>query len=66
MVNQHKTVTARKVSVFGVFLVRIFLHSYSVRMRENANQNNSEYGHFLRNVVAFMENFQKIRKYITK
>ena len=49
-----------KVSVFGVILVRIFPHSdwirreilrmslYSVRMRENVDQNNSEYGHFLR------------------
>ena len=52
--------TSWKVSVFGVILVRIFphsdwiqrdtlYHSYSVRMRENADQNNSEYGHFLRN-----------------
>ena len=24
---------------------------YSVQMRENADQNNSEYGHFLRNVL---------------
>ena len=51
--------TAWKVPVFGVILVlfsriraeygeilRISL--YSVRMRENANQNNSEYGHILR------------------
>ena len=42
--------TAWKVSVFGVFLVRIFPHSdwlrrdislYSVRMRENTDQKNS-------------------------
>ena len=34
-------------------MVRIFSHSdlYSVRMRENADQNNSEYGHFQRSVV---------------
>ena len=50
--------TAWKVSVFLVFLVRIFPHSnwirrdipcispYSVRMRENTDQKNSEYGHF--------------------
>ena len=47
------------MSVFGVILVRIFPHldwiwrdteisPYSVRMRENADQNNSEYGHFSR------------------
>ena len=24
---------------------------YAVRMRENSDQNNSEYGHFLRNVI---------------
>ena len=35
-----KTTTASKVSVFGVIVVR---------MRENADRNNSEYGHFLRN-----------------
>ena len=48
--------TAWKVSVFGVLLVHIFLHSdwirgdteYSVQMRENADQNNSEYKLFLR------------------
>ena len=34
------------MSVFGVILVRIFPHS--VRMRENTNQNNSEYGHLSR------------------
>ena len=50
--------TAWKVSIFGVILVRIFSHLdlygdilriwlYSVRMRENTDQNNSDYGHFL-------------------
>ena len=45
------------MSVFGVILVRIFPHSdwirrdmsispYSVQMRENTDQNNSEYRHF--------------------
>ena len=33
-----------EVSVFGDFLVRIFLHS--VLMGENTDQKNSEYGHF--------------------
>ena len=28
---------------------------YSVRMRENADQNNSEYGHFLRSVDCLVE-----------
>ena len=32
--------------VFGVILVRIF--PYHVQMRENTDENNSEYGHFLR------------------
>ena len=42
-------ITARKVDVFGVFLVR---------MRENADQNNSEYGRF------YAENVRdKITKY---
>ena len=48
------------MSVFGVILFHIFLNSdrirtafispYSVRMRENADQNNSECGLFLRSV----------------
>ena len=39
----------REVSVFGVILVRVYhISPYSSRMRENADQNNSEYGHFLR------------------
>ena len=56
---------AWKVSVFGVILVRIFPYSdwmrrdtlYSVQMRGNAYQNNSEYGHFLRSVrfLRFLE-----------
>ena len=37
---------AWKVSLFGVILVRIFPHSQWIR--ENADQNNSEYKHFLR------------------
>ena len=53
---------AWKVSVFGVILVHIFSHSdwirrdtleispYLVRMRENTDQNNSYYKHFLRSV----------------
>ena len=28
------------------------IYSYSVRMRENAEQNNSEYGHLLRSVLS--------------
>ena len=55
----HKSFTAWEVSVFGVILVHIFPHSeiyweillispYSVRMRENADKNNSEYRHVLR------------------
>ena len=52
--------TAWKLSVFGVFLVRIFSHldwrrkdmEYSVQMRENADQKNSEYRHFSRSEFA--------------
>ena len=48
-------VTAWKAPVFGVIVVRIFLHldrirrdtEYSVWMRKNTDHNNSEYGHFL-------------------
>ena len=40
--------TTWKVSVFGVFLVRIFLHSD--QMRENTDNKNSEYGHFILSV----------------
>ena len=54
--------TASKVSVFGVFLVRIFPHlrisSYSVRIRENTDKKNSEYGHFLRSEIS--KSFQNI------
>ena len=51
--------TAWKVSVFGVFLVRIFPNldwmrrntEYSIRMRENKNQKSSEYGPFSRSAM---------------
>ena len=49
------------MSAFGVFLVRVFLirneygeilliSPYLARMRENTDQKNSEYKHFLRSV----------------
>ena len=46
-------ITAWKVSIFGVILVHVFPYTlrispYSVRIRENTDQKNSEYGHFLR------------------
>ena len=56
--------TAWKVSVFVVFLVRIFPHldwkciqilrifPYLVQMRKNTNQKNSEYGHFSRRFIS--------------
>ena len=42
------SVTAWKVSIFAVFLVRIFPHSDLIR--ENTDQKNSEYGHFSHSV----------------
>ena len=52
--------TAGKVSVFGVFSVRIYQHSdnispYSVWMRENTDKKNSEYGHFSRSATLYLE-----------
>ena len=45
--NTHRNSTAWKVTVFGVILVHIFPDSdWIFRMGENADQNNSEYGHF--------------------
>ena len=44
-----KSCTVQKVSVFGVILLRILPHSDSIRRdTQNTDQNNSEYGHFLR------------------
>ena len=60
---QQNTHTVWKVSIFGVILVLIFQHSdwirrvfvrispFSVRMQENASQNNSEYEHYLCSVT---------------
>ena len=44
-----------KCPLSGIILIRIFPHldfptPYSVRMRENENRTNSEYGQFLRSV----------------
>ena len=40
--------TARKVSILGVSLAfGLNTEWYSIQMREDASQNNSEYGHFL-------------------
>ena len=58
------TDTARKVSVFWVILVRIFPHSDWIRNTvlnsvfsrntENADQNNSKYGHFPHSAVILI------------
>ena len=56
---EYPLFTVWKVIVFGVFLVHIsrirpeygeirIIFPYSVQMRENTNQKNSEYGHFSR------------------
>ena len=55
------TNTAQKVFVFGVILVRNFpafsrirteYGSECAKMRQNADQSNSEYEHFLRSVTC--------------
>ena len=56
------TETAQKVCVFGVILVGDFL--YSVRMRENADKNNSKYGYFSRSVsIDIKQKKEKIFPY---
>ena len=40
--------------------------SYSVRMRKNAEQNNSEYGHFLRSVTIAFYNLKTYEIVVTK
>ena len=46
------------------------ISSYSIRMRENTYQNNSEYGHFLRSGVHYdaisIDNILDIHKYLMK
>ena len=46
----HSTLKLRPVScVYNMHCVKsVLIRSYSVRMRENVDQNNSEYRHFLR------------------
>ena len=59
LANEITRGTAQKVFVFRVILVRIF--PYSFRMRENADQHNSEYGHFLRSGdrnISFLMKYQ--------
>ena len=64
MAFQQSHSLRKKVSVFGVFLVRIFPQStkygeiriispYSVQMQENTDQKNSEHEHFLRRGCLF-------------
>ena len=53
-------VLVKSINLYFVKSVRIRSYSglYSVRMRENTDQNNSEHGHFLRSVVTyFLSNF---------
>ena len=46
------------MSVFGVILVRVFP---SVRMLENTDHNNSEYGHFLSSGTILKERYPGVR-----
>ena len=46
------------MSIFGVFLIHVF--PYSVRMRENMDQKNSEYRHFSRIYFSRLYLFSKI------
>ena len=60
--------TVSKVSVFGVFLVRIFPHLNWIRRdlsvfspnAENTDQNNSKYGHFLRSAYDLKISWQRV------
>ena len=57
--STYMTDTAYKESLFGVILVRIF-PAYSRipnvgKCVKNADQNKSEYGHFLRSVKSLIE-----------
>ena len=72
----HLNIMTWKVPVFWVILVLIFPHSdwigrdtpylsvsispYSVQMRENADQSNSEWGHFLRSIWMYKNTATKI------
>ena len=65
IVIYREIITVQKMSFFGVFLVRIFPYSdwirrdteYSVRIRENTDQKNSEYGHFSRSEYNWLNRF---------
>ena len=51
--TKSRKTTLRKVSVFGIILVRIFPHS-DFPNAGNTDQNNSDYGHFLRSATLSM------------
>ena len=44
--------------------IRSYFGPYSVRMRENTDQNNSEYGHFLRGAIVDL--FQRLLSFELK
>ena len=50
-VSWNKCDALRDLVPFVLFLVRIFTHAHW-SMRENANQNNSKYGHILRSDIV--------------
>ena len=43
------------IQIYAIY--QLFISPYSVRMRENADQNNSEYGHFLRSECKLLAEF---------
>ena len=60
--NQHgvKSVHIRAYSGPQFYVFGLNTEKYGVRMRENADQNNSEYGHLLRSAI-FEENWLKLQ-----
>ena len=52
------------------YVERLRISPYSVRMRENADQNNPEYGHFLRRVIYIYKfhlgKILQVKKYLNQ
>ena len=59
-INLHKYHESNVILLLVIWLYTPYLSVYSVRMRENADQNNSEYGHFLGSAIPILKYHNKL------
>ena len=54
-INLHKCHESNVILLLVIWLYTLYLSVYSAQMRENADQNKSEYGHILGSAIPILK-----------